>query len=53
MQTLIASDQMKELVKLVYAEICIFPASSAVIKFSDRNVDNTAIPVKTQCHVLL
>ena len=47
MQTFLASDQTKEIEWLSNVEISIIPASSAVIKFSDINVDNTAIPEKT------
>ena len=47
MQTFQASDPTKGLELLSNVEISIIPASSAVIKFSDINVVNTAIPEKT------
>ena len=55
MQSLMANGQEKDLctVYLLDVIISIFPASSSAIKFSDRNVDSTAKPVRTQCHNVL
>ena len=52
-QTLITSFQTKYSESLTYDSVNIFAcssASSAVIKFSDRNVDNTAVPMKKHYH---